>query len=238
MKIKIDEAGFDNRQYALTVEIVKTIKHILKEKKISDDEAYDITEDVAFSVCAIIDSGKDMYVGDKPLFPVLAFVEDEDSDELLVGDKGSWLHEYVHAILDDIFDEEEEEHDDDYEPFQIRFLKNGKDLKDRVLEPLFSEWSIDSIVYCLSTNLAILNQIETKDLVLNKSIKDCGYRFLDFDSIMIEGAFYYMINENDGEFKNKFLELGPDYSIEDLALFIYEKVKSAQKVQSNPRKKS
>ena len=42
----------------------------------------------------------------RPLVPVLTFAEDDRRKKLVAGAGGSFMHEYVHGMVDEVFEEE------------------------------------------------------------------------------------------------------------------------------------
>ena len=106
MNITENEIAFDKRQLALTREIIRAIKSGLSNSGISEEQLADVTGDVAFSIAAIIDGSRVMQVDGRPLIPVLTFAEDSERTKFIGQPGGSFMHEYVHGTVDDIFDED------------------------------------------------------------------------------------------------------------------------------------
>jgi hypothetical protein len=106
MDITENESAFDKRQLALIREIIRAIKSDLADSGIAEERLADVTGDVAFSIAAIIDGSRAMQADGQPLIPVLTFAEDSERTKLLGRSGDSFMHEYVHSTVDDIFDED------------------------------------------------------------------------------------------------------------------------------------
>lgn len=106
MDITENESAFDKRQLALTREIIRAIKGDLADSGIPEERLADVTGDVAFSIAAIIDGSRVMQADGQPLIPVLTFADDAQRSKFIGRAGGSFMHEYVHSTVDDIFDED------------------------------------------------------------------------------------------------------------------------------------
>lgn len=106
MEITQDESKYDKRQLHLIRELVRVIKSDLAAAGISEEQLADATGDVAFSIAAIIDGSRVMKADGRPLVPVLTFAEDDRRKKLVAGAGGSFMHEYVHGMVDEVFEEE------------------------------------------------------------------------------------------------------------------------------------
>jgi hypothetical protein len=96
---------FDKRQSQVLREIIHAIRKELKAVAVPEERLADVTGKIAFSVAAIIDSSRVMKVDGQMIFPFLAFAEDKTRAKLIAEPGGSWMHEYVFGMVDDIFDE-------------------------------------------------------------------------------------------------------------------------------------
>jgi hypothetical protein len=108
MNITENESAFDKCQLALIREIIRAIKSDLADSGIEEDRLADVTGEVAFSVAAILDGSRVMQADGQPLIPMLTFAEDAERTKLVGRAGGSFMHEYVHGIVDDVFDEDVE----------------------------------------------------------------------------------------------------------------------------------
>lgn len=106
MHISADDSAFDRCQLRLIREIVRAIKDDLTDSGISHERLADITGDVAFSIAALIDGSRIMPAGSEPVIPVLTFAGDAGRTRLIARPGGSFMHEYVHGTVDEIFDDD------------------------------------------------------------------------------------------------------------------------------------
>jgi hypothetical protein len=83
----------------------------LTESGIPEERLADVAGGVAFSIAAIMDGSRVMESEGQMLIPVLTFAEDSERTKLVVRPGGSFMHEYVSATVDDVFDEDEAEPD-------------------------------------------------------------------------------------------------------------------------------
>ncbi len=97
---------FDKRQSQVLREIILSIKKELQSAGVPAERLADVTGKIAFSVSAIIDSSRVMKLDGQQLFPFLAFAEDKTRTKLLAEPGGSWMHEYVFGMVDDICEDE------------------------------------------------------------------------------------------------------------------------------------
>jgi hypothetical protein len=94
MDITENESAFDKRQLALVREIIRAIKNDLADSGIPEERL------------AIIDGSRVMQADGQPLIPVLTFADDTQRSKFIGRPGGSFMHEYVHGTVDDIFDED------------------------------------------------------------------------------------------------------------------------------------
>jgi len=106
MEITQDRDRFDKRQEQFLRRLMERIKRDLEAAGIPADKLHDLTSEIGFSVSSLLD-GCEVDRGARPLLPVLAFAEDKSRARLLVEPNGSWLHENVDAVADDLFDDED-----------------------------------------------------------------------------------------------------------------------------------
>jgi hypothetical protein len=105
MHLKTDDGAFDRRQLHLIREIIRAIKSDLTRSGIAGERLADVTGDIAFSIAAIIDGSRVMQAEGQPLIPVLTFAEDAQRTTLVARPGGSFMHEYVHGTVDEVFDD-------------------------------------------------------------------------------------------------------------------------------------
>jgi hypothetical protein len=109
--IRVDESRYDKQQLHLIREIVRAIKSDLAASGIREERLADVTGDVAFSIAAIIDGSRVMEADGQTLIPVLTFADDADRTKLVARPGSSFMHEYVHGTVEDVFDKDEAEPD-------------------------------------------------------------------------------------------------------------------------------
>jgi hypothetical protein len=103
---RVDESRFDKQQLHLVREIVRAIKSDLSQSGIPEERLADVTGDIAFSIAAIVDGSRVMQADGQVLIPVLTFAEDAERTKLIARAGGSFMHEYVHSTVDDVFDDD------------------------------------------------------------------------------------------------------------------------------------
>ncbi|MBD2189442.1 hypothetical protein [Pseudanabaena mucicola] len=107
MKIELNPYRFDELQLKILEEIMISIKEGLQIAGVVDKKnLYDSTAEIAFSIATIIDGSRIMELDGKPVVPFLAFAKEQSSDELVAAEGGSWMHEYVFGLVDEIFSPE------------------------------------------------------------------------------------------------------------------------------------
>lgn len=107
IEVRVDEIRFDEQQLFLMGEIVRTIRSELQQAGVEEEKLADVTSDIAFSIATMIDGSRVMNLEGRPLTPFLTFAEDSERTRLVARDGGSFMHEYVHGIVDDVFDSED-----------------------------------------------------------------------------------------------------------------------------------
>lgn len=110
IKSILDNGKYDELQVKLLEEVIVRIRDTLIDKGVNDEMIYDITGDIAFSVCAVLDASAIMHLDGEEVLPFLAFSRSRDEkDTLLVNNVGSYLHEMVFGVLDDVYFDDEDE---------------------------------------------------------------------------------------------------------------------------------
>ena len=101
MRIVTDSTTFDSLQRHLLQELVASIRDGLREAGVDGATLYEATSNVAFAVAAIIDGSREMVLDERELVPVLTFAREREGGELIASDTGgSWMHDYVQAVVD------------------------------------------------------------------------------------------------------------------------------------------
>ncbi len=106
MKIITDNDRYDGLQLELIYQIIKSVRSDLLQSGVAKEEALDMAGDISFSIACMLDSSTIMEHKGKPLSPALAFYVDDEGEEVLFSDQGSYMHETVHGFLDQILDED------------------------------------------------------------------------------------------------------------------------------------
>lgn len=122
MKISIDTERYDQLQLRLLEELVVSLRDGLREAGVDDaDTLYEATGNLAFAVASIMDGSRVMDLDGADVAPVLTFARERDGEDLVAPPSGgSWMHEYVFGVVDDVFEQgddglEDEDEDDEGE---------------------------------------------------------------------------------------------------------------------------
>jgi len=107
--VTIDCEKFDLLQIRVLDEIARTIKDALHEAGIKQEKIPELTENITFSIAAIVDGSRVMELEGKPVSPVLTFAADEEGTELVSAEGGSWMHEYAISAVYQLLHEDEED---------------------------------------------------------------------------------------------------------------------------------
>lgn len=73
MTIKEDTNTFNDMQNELIDQMTYGIRNILINKGISEDKLYDITDDLVFDICSLLDGSAECGEDDNPFVPYLTF---------------------------------------------------------------------------------------------------------------------------------------------------------------------
>jgi len=104
MNVERDDAAFDDCQMELVYQILGAIHRELVGQGIAAGKVKDISADIAFNVCALIDGSASLEAGGKRIVPVLMFSRDLKVEQLMWAGGPSSLHEYVFGAADDYFE--------------------------------------------------------------------------------------------------------------------------------------
>ena len=104
MELIEDERSYDTFQIHMLKEIVKDIKEELESAGVASDSVEGHTGNIAFRVAAIIDASRIMESDGKPVLPFLCFARDDSLKEIVSSGGGSWMHEYVFGVVDEVFE--------------------------------------------------------------------------------------------------------------------------------------
>jgi len=90
--------------------LVKSVRDGLREAGVDDDQIlYEVTGNLSFALCAIIDGSRQMMLDDQPVVPFLTFASERNGTDLIAAEGGSWMHEYVFGTVDEVFAEDDED---------------------------------------------------------------------------------------------------------------------------------
>jgi hypothetical protein len=104
MKIITNNEKFDSLQSCLLNEIINTVKAALEEEGASGEWLKKMTENISFRICEIIDAGHEMKCEHDFVAPFLAFYDESgESDNIIVNEVGSYLHEVVFFSTERVF---------------------------------------------------------------------------------------------------------------------------------------
>jgi len=106
MEIVQNKAAYNKRQFELLREIVLVTKKRLEQAGVTKEDSRELTGNIVFSISALLDASRVLKTGDDLFVPVLVFADDNDRNKLMAEPGGSWLHEYVIGLVDDIFDDD------------------------------------------------------------------------------------------------------------------------------------
>jgi hypothetical protein len=101
MNVLPDNARFDELQIHLIEEIVASIRDGLREAGVTNPRVLgEATSNLAFSIAAILDGNQVLTLEGREVIPVLTFARERDGPDLIAPESGgSWMHEYVPALL-------------------------------------------------------------------------------------------------------------------------------------------
>jgi hypothetical protein len=104
MNIVEDQSLFDDKQEEFITELVRTVKHTLKQQGLDDQDVYDLTGSLVFNVSALIDGSATSGELKNPTVSYLAFREKEETlNSIITSPIGSYLHEISEGFVDNEF---------------------------------------------------------------------------------------------------------------------------------------
>jgi hypothetical protein len=102
MRIETDKRSFDRMQTALLEEMIRAIRGVLESKSLPKARVRDITEDVAFHLCALLDGSAEVEFEGAAIAPHLTFRR-SPRGALVTSSSGSEMHERVFGCVDEVF---------------------------------------------------------------------------------------------------------------------------------------
>jgi hypothetical protein len=118
MPIIKDEATYDQLHERLLRDMLLAIKDELDEAELDHDEVHDLTANIALAISAVLDGTSPLSLNGQKMMPFLAFTSEAQRDNLIVNEQGSYLHEIVDTLfeeMDQLDEDDEDEDEDDYE---------------------------------------------------------------------------------------------------------------------------
>lgn len=117
MAVIEDNETYEQQQLALLRDLLLAIKDELESADLDYDQVAELTGRIGYAVASTLDGQQ---LGDEAtLRPRLAFAKDGGGrEQLVVNERGSYLHELVYSLFAEVFDEDEEEDDLDEEELE------------------------------------------------------------------------------------------------------------------------
>lgn len=97
MQLKRDLTVFDEQQFILVRELVKSIRFQLQEVGLSGEKLDEATASLSFSVASTIDDTSAIETDGKEVHPYLTFRTSDD--ELTHCGENAYTHEFVYEVL-------------------------------------------------------------------------------------------------------------------------------------------
>ena len=107
MKVSIDSSQYDKHQLFFVRKLCEMLMGNFQRAGVDDEKSEELVGQAAFSMCSLIDGSAILELDGKPFLPCLTFSQDDDFTEILSSGSGSWMHEYVHGTVWDVYHEEE-----------------------------------------------------------------------------------------------------------------------------------
>jgi hypothetical protein len=103
-KVTLDKDKFDQFQIEMVTAIIGTIVRELGKANLPNEQFKDLATGIAFHVCCILDASQPFGNEEDDIFPVITFqAEGYAEDEVISCGGGSYMHEYVHGLVDACF---------------------------------------------------------------------------------------------------------------------------------------
>ena len=102
--IKLDKNKFDQCQIEMAKAIIATITAELRKANQPDEQLKELVTGIAFQVCCILDGSQLFGKSEDDIFPVVTFqAEGYADDEVISCGGASYMHDYVHNLVDEWF---------------------------------------------------------------------------------------------------------------------------------------
>ncbi len=111
LEIIEDREAFDRHQVEFLKELIDTIKRAFEEAEVSvpEDDYFNLLSIMSFNISALLDASAVAGSPDDPTVPFFAFRKEERSETLIISPVGSYLHEISEGVLEEVFDEDDED---------------------------------------------------------------------------------------------------------------------------------
>ena len=115
MPVSKDEVAYDQLHERLLRDMLLAIKDELDDAELDHDQVHELTANIALAVSSILDGTSPMNLEGRRIVPVLAFGEEGHPDNLIVNGQGSYLHEIVDTLFEQMEEPEDDEEEDEEE---------------------------------------------------------------------------------------------------------------------------
>lgn len=106
MDIISNYSDFDSLQLQLARVLVEDVTDTLfDELEIDKETLVSVGRSISFSIAAILDGSRIISGQQKRLIPHIAFANSDDRSTLVTSAGGSWMHEYVHGLVSELYGE-------------------------------------------------------------------------------------------------------------------------------------
>lgn len=103
-RIKRDAHKFDECQREMVNAIIGNVVAEVEQLKLPDDQLKDLVTRIAFHVCCVLDGSQTFSKEADDIFPAVTFqAEGCADDEVISCGGGSYMHEYVHGLVETWF---------------------------------------------------------------------------------------------------------------------------------------
>jgi hypothetical protein len=102
MKLIEDGHHFDEMQQTLIGALIESIKDEVESEKLAPELARSLVEKISFSIAVILDGSRDATFDGNEAFPFMTFQNEED--DLVSSGGGSWMHEYVFGVINQLYE--------------------------------------------------------------------------------------------------------------------------------------
>ncbi len=107
MKVSIDSSQYDKHQLFFVRKLCEIVAGDFQRAGVGDEKSEELAAQIVFSMCCLTDGSTMLEFDGKPFLPCLTFSQDEDYADVLSSGSGSWMHEYVHSTVWDVYHEED-----------------------------------------------------------------------------------------------------------------------------------